>query len=408
MARPIQWPPTIHTNSRGYSFVRVRGQDHYLGKAGSPEARAEYARLLPVLENPIDHVVLAEGLAVGDLCVAYKTDRTGQVCPSHLSRIGRALDGLLGAVGLDLPAAEVKASDLDRVRRAWVAEGLSRARIVGLVGVIVTMYRWAARRELVPMERWAAIKLLEPLKRHTAGVAEPVPRRPADPDQVEQTLPYLSPPLADAVRLLVLTGARPGEILSMRGCDVDRTGRCVLADGREVTFPGVWVYAPQRHKTDAKGLVRHVLLGPAAQVIVAPYLDREPLAYLFDPREGRRDWEQRMGRQPRRPGTVRPRGGQKDSGERMPRDHYDANALARAARLAIKRLNRSRSWGPPCPRPIEPWTPYQIRHRVATDVRAQFGPEAAQHVLGHEHLSTTELYARKNLDLAARVARERG
>src|SRR4029453_18728950 len=46
------------------------------------------------------------------------------------------------------------------------------------------------------------------------------------------------------------------------------------------------------------------------------------------------------------------------------------------------------------------WSPNQLRHSAATEIRKRFGLEASQVVLGHSELGTTQIYAQKNLDLA--------
>ena len=54
------------------------------------------------------------------------------------------------------------------------------------------------------------------------------------------------------------------------------------------------------------------------------------------------------------------------------------------------------------------WHPNQLRHSKATEVRAAYGLEGAQVVLGHARANVTEVYAERNLALAARVAYETG
>ena len=54
------------------------------------------------------------------------------------------------------------------------------------------------------------------------------------------------------------------------------------------------------------------------------------------------------------------------------------------------------------------WTPNRLRHSAATRIREQFGLEAASVTLGHARMNQTEIYAKKNYELAARVAREVG
>jgi hypothetical protein len=47
-------------------------------------------------------------------------------------------------------------------------------------------------------------------------------------------------------------------------------------------------------------------------------------------------------------------------------------------------------------------------HTAATAVRARYGLEAAQVLLGHAKADVSEIYAEKNLSLARRVAAEVG
>lgn len=50
------------------------------------------------------------------------------------------------------------------------------------------------------------------------------------------------------------------------------------------------------------------------------------------------------------------------------------------------------------------WTPNQLRHTAGTEVRAEFGLEAAQTILGHATAKMTEHYAEKHLAAVAEVA----
>jgi integrase len=51
------------------------------------------------------------------------------------------------------------------------------------------------------------------------------------------------------------------------------------------------------------------------------------------------------------------------------------------------------------------WSPNQLRHSHATEVRKKFGVEASQVMLGHSHINTTEIYAEVNADRGKEVAR---
>ena len=54
------------------------------------------------------------------------------------------------------------------------------------------------------------------------------------------------------------------------------------------------------------------------------------------------------------------------------------------------------------------WGPNRLRHTATTEIRRTFGLEAAQVTLGHSQADVTQIYAEKDLTLAAKVAREIG
>jgi len=54
------------------------------------------------------------------------------------------------------------------------------------------------------------------------------------------------------------------------------------------------------------------------------------------------------------------------------------------------------------------WHPYQLRQNYATEVRKQFGLEAAQILLGHTKADVTPIYAERDLSRAAGVAQKIG
>lgn len=54
------------------------------------------------------------------------------------------------------------------------------------------------------------------------------------------------------------------------------------------------------------------------------------------------------------------------------------------------------------------WHPNQLRHTRGTDLRKAFGIEAAQTVLGHANLPTTEIYAEADFAKARQIMSEVG
>ena len=120
------------------------------------------------------------------------------------------------------------------------------------------------------------------------------------------------------------------------------------------------------------------MIGPLAQEALRPWLDRDPDAYCFSPAEvvAARNARQRAGRRsPMTPSqAARP---PKPDPKRAPGRRYTRNAY----RVAIQRA---------CVKAGVPiWAPLQLRHTAATAIRARYGLEAAQVVLGHAKADVT-------------------
>ena len=93
--------------------------------------------------------------------------------------------------------------------------------------------------------------------------------------------------------------------------------------------------------------------------------------------------------------------------KKWPGKCYTSRSYHAAVRRAVLKANEDRE-----KRGIEQrvarWHPNQLRHSVATEVRRHFGLEAVQAVLGHKNMVVSEVYAEKNLALAAEVMRKIG
>ena len=138
----------------------------------------------------------------------------------------------------------------------------------------------------------------------TARETEPV--RPVPLAQVEAVLPFLSRQVKAMVRLQLVTGARGGELCSIRTCDLDTTGE-------------VWTYKPAKHKTSHRDIERVIRFGPKGKEILAPMLKTDVQAFIFSPADAEAERRAAMtkkrreeeGRTPphigNRPGTNRKR-----------------------------------------------------------------------------------------------------
>jgi integrase len=196
------------------------------------------------------------------------------------------------------------------------------------------------------------------------------------------------------LRFQRLTGCRPGEVCLVRPCDVD-------------TSQDVWCYRPESHKTEHLGRERLIFLGPKAQDVLRPYLVHHKNHYCFVPSESerRRNARRREARQsPMTPSQAKRR--PKQQRRRPPGNRYTVDSYRRATTRAITKANRERAERGE--KSLPHWAPNQLRHSAATEIRRQFGLEAAQVALGHANADVSQIYAERDWALAQKVMREVG
>lgn len=411
MARPKAKAPNRRYHISGQSVVTIGGRDIYLGLHDSPESIARYAVLIGVyqsngltLPDDFDGSSLDARAAVllGQLSPqAVATDQTKQpVLVRHvtaayrehmairyaentneLKRLTRVCDEIDKHDG-NVEATEYGPLRLQQQRQRWVESGKARVYCNRLTNSVKRIWKYAVSQELVPSTCWERLRSVESLRIGQTPAPEKDPVLPANIDHVRATAKHLSPIIRAMVRIQVATGMRPSEVCKMRPCEIDRTGE-------------VWVYRPAKHKTAAKGKVKAVPIIGDARDAITEYLQRDPQAFCFSPREAMA-WRRAIDSANRvtplgygnRPGTNR-----KANPIKQPGDCYDQSIY----RQAIKRAAKAAG--------VPHWTPYQIRHLSGTVIREALGVEAAQAALGHSHASMTEHYAKQSLTKAIEAAK---
>jgi len=402
MRRGVQVPKYRKHLRSGQAVVTVPGSGGrviYLGLFNSPESRTRYAEVLAAWAagkaTPQPATVFSPGsrsYTVGRLAleylehaVAYYRDRSGrptsQVYPTR-----RAL-ALLVEMFETVEVEEFGPKKLTAFQSALANRGLSRTTVAEYLGVVRRAVRWAVCEEKIPGTVRHALEAVENLKPGRSNAAEPRKVKPAPVEHVEAVLGHLAPVLADVVRLQLATGARPGEVLSMRWCEIDQS-----AD--------VWQYRPTAHKTAWKGLERTIAIGPKGRAILERYRDRPEDAFLFSPRVAAEQHaaRKRAARKSKVWPSHRRRYEQqrKARPKRAPGEKYSTAAYRRAVARACEAAG------------VPHWHPHRVRHTTATEVRRRFGLEAVQSVLGHQRADVSEIYAERAEGLAAQVAAEIG
>jgi integrase len=385
----------------GQAVVTLSGVDRYLGRYGSPEAKQAYDRLL------------GEWLAAGRPQTTGRVITMAEVLADYIefardyyAAPSRELEDILPALRplkayADQPAASFGPLALRAIMDRWVRDGLARSTINARKGKIIRFGRWAVSREKIPSWLLEGLRAVEPLRAGRTVAREPEPRTAVEESVVRATLPHLTPHVAAIVELLWLTGARPSEILTMRTTDIDRT-----------TDPTCWRYRPRKHKNSHRKQSRVICLGPKAQAVLTPWLKADADAYIFQPREAvaviaqsrkkahRTDQQRAKAAAAKRRAAEAQRrlktGHAKPTNSRNAGEVYDHRRISNAVRRACLKHG------------IALWTPYQMRHSMATRVEQTIDFDTARKVLGKKSVADTARYVHADERAAAEAMKRIG
>ena len=381
-------------------------RDYWLGECGSSESREKYHRLIAAWEaagralpDPRDDPPAAAGAVGGGRAVTvndviarfWRHAKCTYVRGESVSF--RVVLRLLRSFYGTEPASSFGPKRLRILREAMVTgdpnatpprRPWARSYINSQIKRIQRMFRWAASHELIPPSVPQALATVEALRRGRSQARETDPIRPVHMELVHAIKPFVSRQVAALIDLQLLTGARPGELIDLRAIDID-------------TRHDPWRAELRAHKTAHFGKSRTVYFGPKAQEVLAPFMTSRPVdAPLFSPRDAERERYAACGTHRSTP--AEPAATERTLGEAYTVSSY-RRAIQRGCDLAfpVPEGADAKAW-----RKAHRWHPNQLRHTAATEIRRQFGLEAAQLVLGHSSAAITDaVYAERD---AARVA----
>ena len=361
-------PKLVH-HKTGQGRVRLGGKDFYCGKFGTAEAEIKYLDLVrlhlagqlpqpvsktttkPTEDAPPASPAAGPPRSVETLAARYMVDHvavhyrhpTGEPT-TEAAGVRMALQWLTRCPEGKLPPDQFGPKALKAVRAAMVNSGrLSRKTINQHCGRLKRMFRWASSEELVGVNVYSALQTVAGLSRGRTEAPDHPPRQPVDWATISKSLPFLSAPLQAVVLVQWHCGARGGELLQARPCDIDQTGE-------------IWRYTVPRHKASWRGKNRVILLGREAQAVLAPLLrTKRPEEFIFSPRDSR--------------------------DQAGVRECYDSNTYVRQVARAAQRAG------------VAHWSPHQLRHAYASRIRKIAGIEQTRILLGHSSAVTSELYA---------------
>jgi integrase len=422
IATSIRQPSYRKHKPSGQAVVTLGGKDIYLGRYGTEASRVKYDRIVAEWLANGRRLPTSVALSIVEVIKPFwawvemhyrKLDgtQTSEVAEYRYSL--RPINHLFGTTS----AAEFGPLKFKAVRQLMIdgyehpkyghQKPLCRGVINHRMERIKRMFRWATENELVPPSIYHGLLAVRGLQHGRTKARETEPVRPVPEARINAIRPFVSAPVEAIIDLQLLTGARPGEICTMRACDLDTSRR-------------IWIYIPESHKTQHHGHRREIYLGPHAQEIVKPFLKTSLQAYLFSPQDAEAE-RLRVMREKRKT-KVQPSqfNRKKKKPKKLPGDHYDVAAYRRAvayaclrafplphdlaprikpdgkretakvwqARLTSEEKTAIRAW-----KREHSWHPHQLRHNAATNLRKEFGVEVARIILGHATAFTTEIYA---------------
>lgn len=357
MPRQTQPVPSyrLHKPS-GQAVAYVNRKTVYLGPHGSPESKVRFAKLLEDLATgsqaaPAPPVPPAPPLYLNDLFVRFvakefpRLSKSEQHCFRAAIRVARLLFGEtpvsdFGPIRFRVMRDAMVSGDARAKRKPWTRRTANRQ-----AKRIRQIIRWGVSWEMVSPDVLAKLDSVKALAIGETLAADPPPREAVPQADIDAVRAKLKPHHRDVFDLLLLTGARPGELLGLTAGMIERRD------------DGLWTADLSDHKNARKGKRRLLVFCVPAQAILLRYLKPDPEAKLFALR----------------------------------RDNY--GAVIRRACVRAK---------------VTPFVPYQLRHSVATRLVDEVGLEAAQAMLGHSDATMTLHYARAAEKAAMRAAESLG
>ena len=329
--------PQYTRHASGQARVRIRGKAIYLGRHGSPESYQRYRQLIDEWREQ-QAQPFSSDLTIGQCVVKHHEYlvkhyvKDGKLT-SEVSAFKCALRHLVKLYSSEFISA-FGPKKLANVRQSMIDAKFGRKSINIHVGRIRRFFRWCIAEEICPSSVITALEALSSLRRGEA--LETARKEPVPPEDIEAIAPFVKPQVWAMVQIQLLTGMRPGEVLSMRGCDLD-----VSSD--------VWIYTPERHKAEHHGRSRQIFLGPKAQDVIRPWLTST--SYLFPSGRGAR---------------------------------YRLDSYSQTIRKACQKAG------------CDPWNPHRLRHNAATELRKAADLDTARTILGHASTPMTEHYAQRD------------
>lgn len=343
MSPRVSFPKYGLHKASGQAVAYVNRRAVYLGVYDTPESRRRYGELIaglaaaPIASAAPTAPASAEPptLTVNELCLKWMVEvapkyKTAEGKPSAEVAMYAGMIKILRRLFGDTPAGDFGPVRLRAVRSEMVAAGWTRNYINKEIHRLKALFKFGVSWDLVPAVMIEKLRSVPSLEAGETAARETKPKGAIPLEDLKLTRAKLQPRHRDIFDLLLLTGARSGELMALTSGDIDRT-------------VSPWRADLERHKTARHGKSRTLFFNAAAQAILQKYLKVDPNKKLFP--INRQKFSEVLGRASVRAGVPR-------------------------------------------------FTAHSLRHCVATRLANELGLESAQRLLGHSNSAMTAHYSR--------------
>lgn len=378
MSRPRSVPKYRKHRASGQAIVEINSRSYYLGPHNTQASHREFDRVVaeylatgrsPIFgTKPTEKTIADIFLAFIHHAKTYYGLHRESKYHEYASVVARVSD-VYGAI----PAEDFGPLQFKSVRQKMIDLDLSRNYINCQMKRLVRILKWCAGEGLISPTIPQTLAMIDGLQKGRSEARETEPIKPVELSQLEATLKHLPLMVADIVKIQQLTGARPAELCNLKVADIDRSNT-------------VWTAKLNKHKTAHRGKSRTIYIGPKAQVLFLQYLTSPDGEYVFSPRASEKRRLELVHAKRKTPLSCgnRPGTNVRKSPKTSPGDHYQVASYRRAIHRACDLAK------------IKRWSPNQLRHLYATEVRKEYGLEAASILLGHANPETTLIYAKRD------------
>lgn len=260
-------PNRLRHRPSGQDRIVWRGKTIYLGKSGSPEAEANYRRVVRSIMDIGEPVVEPSQVTARFVAVRFMVHirETFPADSREPMAYDRAMLLLVDALG-DMPAASVTPARFAAMRDVWAKAGKSVRTVNKHHNQILAAFRWGVTVELVDASVWHALQAVPRLKPRRSLAKDPRIVGPVAWSSVEAIREHVRPQVWAMILTQWYTGMRSGELLAMTPGQITD-----------------WVYRPAHHKNAWRGHVREIPIGPKCREILSPWLaGKGPDDRIFD------------------------------------------------------------------------------------------------------------------------------